>query len=286
MKVKNSLKINLNISTINNTKLLKSNTTGFLASGLTLYPYELKLDNGKTVNSCKNAKEYNCHIGCLKDTGLATIFPKINEARKKKAKLFYENKNYVVNQVDIDLQLLKIYADNLGLKPSYRFNVLSDINAGKVFKKQIEKYGKDIVLYDYTKRIDYIHSNPYPDLYNIVYSLNCDLFKTDIGISYIKSLLAANISCVVVLPYCNSSKMNKHGKPTMLPDTIDIAGIKAYCADNSDTREQSERGKLLYLSYKGTTKKLIEDIKRDNKIILPKHFLTDDIQTMLPDLGV
>lgn len=244
-----------------NTKLNKSSEK-FISLGLQLSPYKLQLKN-KVVNSCSNANKYGCHKTCVYYSGYG-VYSNVQNARIERTKLFYNDFKTFKNLLELELIQENLKATKQNKKLTVRLNTYSDINIIKFFGDLIEKYS-NIQFYDYTKIDNYIYTlKKYHDKdllknYNIVYSYNIDDLNDDI---YLKSILDIT-SIVLVLPICSTNKdfndfFSKYSK------------FKEYKIVNGDLQDiRIEKGKIILLSFKGGKNKLLNEIKNNNKIILP-----------------
>ena len=246
-----------------NAKLSKSEDK-YISLGLQLYPYKLELDN-KIINSCSNAQKYGCYKTCVAFAGMGS-YKNVQNSRIEKTKLFYNDFKTFKKLLELELIQENLKAKKQNKVLTVRLNTYSDINVIKFYKDLINKYN-DVVFYDYTKIIEYVYNlKKYHDRnellnYNIVYSLNIDNIN---DIDYIKNILNVT-SVVIVLPICNNTK-NKDFDVFMGKYKY-FKGFNIVNGDQQDIRQ--EKGKIICLSFKGGKNKLQEEIKNNNKIILP-----------------
>jgi len=131
-----------------NPKIQKGTKLGYLSFILHLAPADL---SGR--NTCPKATE-GCRAACLNTAGRGGMFRrgettnKIQEARKRKTRYFFEDREGFLRDLESDIHKGIRQAHRLGLKPVFRLNGTSDI--------AWEKYGiiqkfPDVQFYDYTK---------------------------------------------------------------------------------------------------------------------------------------
>lgn len=246
-----------------NTKLNKSEGK-YISLGLQLYPYKLQLEN-KIVNSCSNALKYGCNKACVSFSGMG-IYKNVQNYRIEKTKLFYNDFKNFKNLLELELVTENLKAKKQNKILTVRLNTYSDINIIKFYRDLIKKYN-DIIFYDYTKIIEYIYElKKYHDKdellnYNIVYSLNVDDINNR---NFIQNILDIT-SVVIVLPICNNYQNKRFDK--FMSNYKYFKGFEVVNGDVQDIRQ--EKGKIICLSFKGGKNKLLEEIKNNNKIILP-----------------
>jgi hypothetical protein len=131
-----------------NPKIQKGTKLGYLSFILHLAPATL---SGKETCPKRTA---GCTAACLNTAGRGGMFRKgettnmIQEARIRKTKMFFEQKEAFLAQLTKDIKLGIKQAARLGLKPVFRLNGTSDLS--------VEKWGiieqfPDVQFYDYTK---------------------------------------------------------------------------------------------------------------------------------------
>lgn len=138
----------MKLLTVGNPKLMKGEKKGFLSFVLHLAPADL---SGK--NTCPKATE-GCKAACLNTAGRGGMFKKgestnvIQEARKRKTRMFFENRDVFLTDLAAEIKAGVMMAEKKGLTAVFRLNGTSDISW--------EKYGiieqfPDVQFYDYTK---------------------------------------------------------------------------------------------------------------------------------------
>ena len=143
----------MTLLTVGNPKLLKGEKRGYLSSVLHLAPADL---SGK--NTCPKATT-GCKAACLNTAGRGGIFKKgestnvIQQARIRKTKMFFEQREEFMNQLNKEIYLTIIKAKKLGLIPVFRLNGTSDISweKYKIMDKTIFEIFPSVQFYDYTK---------------------------------------------------------------------------------------------------------------------------------------
>jgi len=129
-------------------------------------------------NVCPQASSH-CIAACLHESGHNRIDiheNRINKARIKKTKLFYEDRELFVRWTIEEIRKAKVKADKAGMTFSVRINGTSDLSPElfKVDGKNLLEIFPDVQFYDYTKvakRLDLV--NKYPN-YDLTYSFSGD----------------------------------------------------------------------------------------------------------------
>jgi hypothetical protein len=131
-----------------NPKIQKGTKLGYLSFILHLAPATL---SGKETCPKRTA---GCTAACLNTAGRGGMFKKgentnmIQQARIRKTKMFFEDRDAFMAQLVKDIKLGIKQAEKLGLKPVFRLNGTSDLS--------VEKWGiieqfPTVQFYDYTK---------------------------------------------------------------------------------------------------------------------------------------
>jgi hypothetical protein len=140
--------------TVGNPKLLKGQKKGYLSSVLHLAPADL---SGK--NTCPKATA-GCKAACLNTAGRGGIFKKgestniIQQARIRKTKQFFENRESFLQELVIEIGKTIKKAEKQGLIPVFRLNGTSDLSWEKyevADGKNIFQMFPEVQFYDYTK---------------------------------------------------------------------------------------------------------------------------------------
>jgi len=131
-----------------NPKIQKGTKLGYLSYILHLAPADL---SGKEVCPKRTA---GCTAACLNTAGRGGMFRKgentnvIQQARIRKTKYFFENRDAFMKDLEADIKLGIKQAAKLGLTPVFRLNGTSDLSWEKY--GIIEKF-PEVQFYDYTK---------------------------------------------------------------------------------------------------------------------------------------
>jgi hypothetical protein len=146
--------VKMALLTVGNPKLLKGQKKGYLSSVLHLAPADL---SGK--NTCPKATA-GCKAACLNTAGRGGIFKKgestnvIQQARIRKTKMFFENRNTFMLDLVKEIQATIKKAEKQGLIPVFRLNGTSDLSWEKyevISGKNIFQMFPEVQFYDYTK---------------------------------------------------------------------------------------------------------------------------------------
>jgi hypothetical protein len=131
-----------------NPKLMKGEKLGYLSFVLHLAPADL---SGKEVCPKRTA---GCTAACLNTAGRGGMFKKgettnvIQQARIRKTKLFFENREQFLADLEADIRLGIKQAEKKNMIPCFRLNGTSDLAWEKY--GIIEKF-PEVQFYDYTK---------------------------------------------------------------------------------------------------------------------------------------
>ena len=131
-----------------NPKLLKGEKKGYMSFVLHLAPAKVS-----GYETCPKRTE-GCTAACLNTAGRGGIFKKgestnvIQQARIRKTKMFFENRDQFLADLEKDIRLGIKQAEKQGFIPAFRLNGTSDIAWEKY--GIIEKF-PDVQFYDYTK---------------------------------------------------------------------------------------------------------------------------------------
>lgn len=219
----------MKLFTTGNPKLMKGEKKGYLSFVLHLAPSTL---SGK--NTCPKATA-GCIASCLNTAGRGGIFKKgdstnvIQQARIRKTKMFYENREQFLADLESDIQAGIKQAAKLGLTPAFRLNGTSDIAWEKY--GIIEKF-PDVQFYDYTK----IRGRKVSHLKN--YHLTFSRAESN----EMDARLAAADGMNVAVVFKKD-----------LPETY--FGKKVIDGDQTDLRFLDEKGVIVGLKAKGRAKK-------------------------------
>lgn len=102
-------------------KLEKGMEFGYLSLGLQLAPAKTS-----GYQTCPMSTE-GCRKACIFESGFSRVYKRVNEARIRKTKLYFENRAEFMRLLRLDLDKATKQADKMGLKLAIRLNVFSDI---------------------------------------------------------------------------------------------------------------------------------------------------------------
>jgi hypothetical protein len=145
----------MTLLTVGNPKLLKGAKKGYLSSVLHFAPADL---SGKEV--CPKRTK-GCTDACLNTAGRGGIFKKgestnvIQQARIRKTKMFFENREHFFNELTREIDGAINKAKKNGLTPVFRLNGTSDLAWEKYTigdtGLNIFQMFPEVQFYDYTK---------------------------------------------------------------------------------------------------------------------------------------
>jgi hypothetical protein len=139
-----------------NPKIQKGTKEGYLSFILHLSPYDV----AGVGNVCPKATK-GCIAACLNTAGRGGMFTPdqgtntIQEARKRKTRLFFADRNAFMLDLYADIQKAIRFAERKGLTPVFRLNGTSDLSWEKyelgATGKNIFELFPTVQFYDYTK---------------------------------------------------------------------------------------------------------------------------------------
>ena len=151
-----------------NPKLLKSKSVGYISFGIHFAPHKLS-----GYNVCTSASK-GCSNACLNGSGFG-VYPKVQSARIKKTKLFYEHRPQFMGTLITEVETMVRRAKKNKLIPTFRLNLTSDVAWEKIKfdGKTILEYFPDVQFYDYTKdfrRMMTYLTGEFPKNYHLTFS--------------------------------------------------------------------------------------------------------------------
>jgi hypothetical protein len=218
----------MKLFTTGNPKLMKGEKKGYLSFVLHLAPADVS-----GYNTCPKATA-GCKKACLNTAGRGGIFKKgettnvIQQARIRKTKDFFENREQFLQDLRKDITLAIKQAEKKGLTPAFRLNGTSDISW--------EKYGiieefPNVQFYDYTKvrnrKVSHLKN------YHLTFS------KADGNDSDVEKVVSQGMNVAAVF--------------TKVPETY--LGRKVINGDETDLRFLDEKNVIVGLKAKGKAKK-------------------------------
>lgn len=226
-----------------NPKVLKGMAQGYNTYILHLAPASLS-----GYNTCPKATE-GCKAACLNTAGRGGMFKRgettntIQQARIRKTKQFYENRDGFMADLVKDIELAIKQSAKLGLVPVFRLNGTSDIAWEKIevngFANIFARF-PHVQFYDYTKMLNRKVTN-IPN-YHLTFSA-ADGNDKDVVIALTQGY---NVAMVFNLK-----------KTLAMPEFHPMLGraIPVFNGDESDLRFLDPKGHIIGLYAKGKAKK-------------------------------
>ena len=155
-------------------KMQLNGKNGVITYSIYLAPWTLASTNDLHINTCPGGK--NCKDFCLNESGhnKADVLvhgryqSRINQARIKKTRFFYTNREAFMLALIYELESAMRYAERRDMGFSVRLNCTSDISplAFKIGGMNILELYPDVIFYDYTKvKNRYTLVEQYPNYY-------------------------------------------------------------------------------------------------------------------------
>ena len=216
-----------------NTKTAKGEKFGWKTFGIHLAPSKLS-----GYNVCKWASK-GCSMACLNISGMGA-FSNVQEARIKKTKWFFEDKQGFLAKLAKEIQNAIKSSSKKDLFPCFRLNLTSDLPWEKVrYKgKSILDWFPTVQFYDYTKsteRMSEFLRGGMPKNYHLTLSRSEESKELEL-VSVLRS--GGNVAIVF------------RGE---LPETWN--GFEVINGDESDLRFMDKKGVVVGLIEKGLAKK-------------------------------
>ena len=151
-----------------NAKLAKNERESYI---MYLSPHT---NNSKGINLCINASE-ECILLCLYDSGFASVFASVNEARQRRTEFYINSKEEFIKQLANEINEFILEAD--GKEVLFRLNGTSDLDFLAMLKKyadfDFEKTPENVFFYDYTKILGKVKKYSYcTDKYRLTFSFS------------------------------------------------------------------------------------------------------------------
>ena len=210
-----------------NYKTRKGEKYGWKTYGLHLAPFNL---SGKNV--CSSAT-VGCSTACLNTAGRG-IMHSVQDARVKKTRRFFEDRNGFLQQLYKEIKSSIKSATRKQINSCFRLNLTSDLP----WENMVVKHFPESQFYDYTKhlkRFVRFLEGKLPSNYHLTYSRSEE--TTD----------------AMVIALCKSGGNVAVVFRDHLPETW--LGIEVIDGDDSDLRFQDGKGKIVGLLEKGLAKK-------------------------------
>lgn len=265
----------MKLLTIGNTKTVKGETLGYLTFILHLAPH---WQSG--YNSCPMASE-GCAAACLNTAGMGGIIKigettnTIQEARVRKTKWFFENRDEFMTTLVKDIKSAIKLAEKRNYTPVFRLNGTSDIRWENVsvggFDNVMTMF-PNIQFYDYTK---------IPNRRNIPANYHLTFSRSESNDNYVSKAIESGMNVAVVfrkdgpkvkkvytLEQRLAAKAKREAQPKKpkserksRPRKIDLSwvpetylGIPTFHGDDSDLRFLDPKGVVVALIAKGEAK--------------------------------
>ena len=228
----------MKLLTVGNTKTIKGEKYGYQTYILHLAPANL---SGYETCAKRTA---GCTAACLNTAGRGGMFKPggtntIQEARKRKTRMFFEDRRNFLNQLVVDIHKARKQAEKKGMIAVFRLNGTSDIAWEKyevVNGMNIFQLFPFVQFYDYTKILGrkVAHIPNYHLTFSAADGNDADVLKA-IEQGY-------NVATVFGLK-----------KTQPMPETYN--GITVFNGDDSDLRFLDPKGVVVGLYAKGRAKK-------------------------------
>ena len=212
----------MKLLTTANYKTVKGEKLGYLTGILYLAPAKI---SGYEVCPRRSA---GCTEACLYTAGMGA-FSNVQQARIKKTKQFFEDRDNFLMQLRKDITALVRKAKKTNMTPAVRLNGTSDIEWTRF---GIMEEFPDVQFYDYTKVLNRL-KQPIPKNYHITFSKSED--------NEMDCRWALNLGFNVAVVF------NK------LPETYFARPVIS--GDETDVRFEDARGVIVGLTAKGKAKK-------------------------------
>jgi hypothetical protein len=220
----------MKLLTIGNTKTVKGEALGYMTFIMHLAPSTLS-----GYNTCPMASD-GCAAACLNTAGRGR-FTATQEARIRKTKWFFEDRESFMIQLVKDIRAAIRKANREGMIPVFRLNGTSDIRwetvsftfEGIDFRNIMEFFG-NVRFYDYTKLTN---RRNIPSNYHLTFS------RSESNDAYVTTMLNRGYNVAVVFD--------------VLPETY--LGYKVIDGTETDLRFLDEKNVIVGLIAKGKAKK-------------------------------
>ena len=226
-----------------NPKVLKG-----LAQGFNTYILHLAPANVSGYETCPK-RTAGCTAACLNTAGRGGMFKKgestnvIQEARKRKTRLFFENRGLFMEMLVKDIELAIKQSKRLDLIPVFRLNGTSDLSFekyevvrnGQLFRNVFAAF-PEVQFYDYTK----VLGRKVKDIANYQLTFSA----ADGNDADVYRAIAEGLNVAVVF-----------GIKKTLPMPTEFLGRPVFNGDDSDLRFLDPKGVVVGLYAKGKAKK-------------------------------
>jgi len=226
-----------------NPKVLKG-----MAQGYNTYILHLAPANVSGYETCPK-RTAGCTAACLNTAGRGGMFKRgestnvIQEARKRKTRLFFENRGQFMEMLVKDIELAIKQSKRLDLTPVFRLNGTSDLSFekyevvrnGQLFRNIFAAF-PEVQFYDYTK----VLGRKVKDIANYQLTFSA----ADGNDADVYRAIAEGLNVAVVF-----------GIKKTLPMPDEFLGRPVFNGDDSDLRFLDPKGVVVGLYAKGKAKK-------------------------------
>ena len=231
--------------TLGNTKARKTNLDESIRMAtLTMHPDDVV---------CAGAKAAGCMEDCLKDAGLGSVYPSINQARQARTDYWHNEQERFLLQLSRELENFSRLCAKQRVQGVVRLNVMSDISWEDY---DVPQSFPELQFYDYTKKARRFHGQRQPDNYRLMFSYSGAKHYQHQVQSFLKSYSDAPMAVVF---------RNKNFPWTFM-------GREVINGDNSDWVNVNHRGVVVGLVAKGPAKTNTNGFVVDNDVIPTLNF--------------
>ena len=230
---------------LGNTKARKTNRDDSIRMAtLTMHPDDVV---------CAGAKAAGCMEDCLKDAGLGSVYPSINQARQARTDYWHNEQERFLLQLSRELENFSRLCAKQRVQGVVRLNVMSDISWEDY---DVPQSFPELQFYDYTKKARRFHGQRQPDNYRLMFSYSGAKHYQHQVQSFLKSYSDAPMAVVF---------RNKNFPWTFM-------GREVINGDNSDWVNVNHRGVVVGLVAKGPAKTNTNGFVVDNDVIPTLNF--------------
>tara|TARA_R100001460_G_scaffold13118_1_gene29713 strand:- start:1839 stop:2558 length:720 start_codon:yes stop_codon:yes gene_type:complete len=202
---------------------------------------------------CAGAKAAGCMEDCLKDAGLGSVYPSINQARQARTDYWHNEQERFLVQLSRELENFSRLCAKQRVQGVVRLNVMSDISWEDY---DVPQSFPELQFYDYTKKARRFHGQRQPDNYRLMFSYSgAKNYQSQVQ-SFLKSYSDAPMAVVF---------RNKNFPWTFM-------GREVINGDNSDWVNVNHRGVVVGLVAKGPAKTNTNGFVVDNDVIPTINF--------------
>ena len=212
-----------NYFNFDNAKTSKGLSLGYRTAILYMTPSRHEI-NGKIVNSCTMSNKA-CETLCLAKSGHG-MKPIVKNARLERSKMFYENNDLFLKDIEREIKNHIKYSAKKNLIPVVRMNGTTDLNFFNIVRKF-----PNIIFYEYTKNIEMALNPEKPENLHYTFSYS--------GTNFLDCLKALENNINVAMVFERNLK-----KP------LTLLGYELIDGNNHDLRFLDDKGKIVALDFK------------------------------------